>query len=805
MNLFLKICILFYAVVGVKVVTASELKTGHLEGFVFDKNNGSSLPGVSVYFPDIKVGTLTDSNGHYFIENLPATPLVVKVSLLDFKLISETIDLSTQSKKDFQMEESIAELNEIIITGQTGYNEKNRTPVAITTISPNQLKELASSNIIDAIATHPGINQITTGSGISKPVIRGLGYNRVVVVNDGVRQEGQQWGDEHGIEIDEFGVNKVEIIKGPSSIEYGSDAMAGVVHFISAPAIAQGKIGGQVQTQYQTNNGLWGTSVNVAGKKNEVIWDMRFSKKIAHAYQNVYDGFVFNSGYNELNSSSTIGIHQSWGFTQLHFSTYNMNVGIIEGKRDSTTGNFLKEITVNDTVAATRIADENDFHSYGLQTPFQKIKHNKVVLNSSFFQKKGILKSTLAWQQNSRKEFAEVLHLNNYGLYFLLNTFNYDIRYQHKPKNNWDITFGINGMYQHSKNKGVEFLIPEYRLFDVGCFLISKKNFDKLDLCGGIRCDVRKEQTNDLWLNNNGVVISNPDSLSQHKFSAFQTSFQGISGSLGITYQFNNNIYSKLNFSKGFRAPNIGELASNGVHEGTMNYILGSSKLKAENSLQTDVSLGVNTKHFTSEVNLFYNNINHFIFQEKLVAQNGIDSLTEGYTTFHFASGNAQLLGGEISFDIHPHPFDWLHFENSFSFVQVTQLNQPDSTKYLPFTPPAKFSSEIRATKKKLGTLLTNSFVKVEANYFCEQNQYYSAFHTETKTPSYSLVNISMGTDLFAHSKMNIVLAINNVFDVAYQSHLSRLKYEEINLQTGRRGVYNIGRNVCLKLSYCFL
>ena len=142
-----------------------------------------------------------------------------------------------------------------------------------------------SANIIDALATQPGISQITTGSGISKPVIRGLGYNRVVVVSDGIRQEGQQWGDEHGIEIDEFDVSKVEILKGPASLMYGSDAMAGVINMFTAPVLPQGKKQLNVLTNYQTNNGLMAYSLNFAGHKNVFVWDLRYSHKQAHAYQ----------------------------------------------------------------------------------------------------------------------------------------------------------------------------------------------------------------------------------------------------------------------------------------------------------------------------------------------------------------------------------------------------------------------------------------------------------------------------------------------------------------------------------------
>src|ERR1043165_71728 len=195
-----------------------------LSGKVSDKASAEAMPGVTIYFPDLKTGTVSGADGSYTIGNLPQTKALVHVSAIGYKMIIENIDLSTITVKDFGLEISAKEINEVVITGSSSSGEKNRTPTPISIVSKTQLIQTASSNIIDALSKQPGISQITTGAGISKPVIRGLGYNRVVVVNDGIRQEGQQWGDEHGIEIDEFGVGKVELLKGPASLSYGSDA-----------------------------------------------------------------------------------------------------------------------------------------------------------------------------------------------------------------------------------------------------------------------------------------------------------------------------------------------------------------------------------------------------------------------------------------------------------------------------------------------------------------------------------------------------------------------------------------------------
>jgi iron complex outermembrane recepter protein len=773
-----------------------------LSGKIIDKATGEIIAGAAIYLPDLKTGTVSDQEGNYKIENLPQAKVFVQVSFIGYKSIFETVDLTTITNKTFSLEQSITEMNEVVVTGVSKAAELKKTPTPISIVPKSILLQNSSTNIIDAIATQPGISQVTTGSGISKPVIRGLGYNRVVVVNDDIRQEGQQWGDEHGIEIDENGVNKVEILKGPASLAYGSDAMAGVINMISNPALPNGKIAGNISSNYQTNNGLIGYSADLTGNLKGLVWDVRYSNKWAHAYQNKYDGYVFNSGYKENAISGLIGLNKSWGYSHLLISAYKLMPGIVEGERDNATGKFTKPIAINNTTEGSEITSDQDFKSYSPLTPFQKIHHYKAVLNNNFIIGNGSLKATLGFQQNQRQEYADILNPNQYGLYFLLNTINYDFRYNLPEMNNLSISFGTNGMQQTSKNKGEEFLIPEYNLFDIGFFTIVKKSFGKLDISGGLRYDTRVEHGSDLFLDEDGVKIETVKPGSIQKFEAFNTTFSGISGSIGATYQISETVFIKFNISRGFRAPNIAELASNGVHEGTIRYEIGDSKLKPETSWQFDYAFGFNTEHIAAEINLFDNRINNFIFSRRLNSVSGGDSISDGVNAFKFVSGNANLFGGEVRIDIHPHPLDWLHFENAFSYVQAIQENQPDSTKYLPFTPAPKLQTTLKADIRKVGHILHNAYIKFEVENYFTQNKYYAAYSTETKTSGYSLLNFGLGSDFILKGKTicSLYISASNLTDVAYQSHLSRLKYAATNYATGRTGVYNMGRNISFKL-----
>jgi iron complex outermembrane receptor protein len=264
----------------------------------------------------------------------------------------------------------------------------------------------------------------------------------------------------------------------------------------------------------------------------------------------------------------------------------------------------------------------------------------------------------------------------------------------------------------------------------------------------------------------------------------------------------------KFNISRGFRAPNIAEIASNGKHEGTLRYEYGNPDLKAEVSHQIDLAYFLNSDHFSFELTPFANFITNYIFSEKMSSVFGGDSIpdpSDPTPAYQFTSGNATLLGGELFIDLHPHPLDWLHLENSFSYVQASQNNQSDSTKWLPFIPAPKYRGEVKAQFKKVGKHLSNAYLKCGVSYYFQQNNYFKAYETETFTPAYTLLSAGLGATLKAFNKPNfltIFISADNLTNTAYQSNLSRLKYAPINPLSGRTGVFNMGRNFSVKLLF---
>lgn len=774
-------------------------------GNIKDAETQKNIPNVNIYISDLKKGISTDSNGNYQFSDLKKGHYTLEIQHSSYKSEIKEIDLNDSVELNFTLEESHKEISELVMTGVTRATEIKRNPVVFSVVDKNSLQQNNATNLIDALKNVPGINQISTGGAISKPVIRGLGYNRVITLFNGIRQEGQQWGDEHGIEIDELGVEKVEIIKGPGSLLYGSDGIAGVLNFLSPKNIAEGQINTQLTSNYQSNNQLISNSIVNSGNKNGWQWSARMSHKLAGNYENKYDGKVYNSGFRELNGSLFLGINRSWGYSHFHVNSYNSTMNLPEGERNQL-GKFIYKNAQDEEVVAT----EKELNGYLIGMPHQKVNHLKLTSNNYFLLEKGSLNVDLAFQNNQRREFANPADRDEVELFFDLNTFNYNAVYNFKKINNWETSLGFGGMHQTNKNRGAEYLIPDYQLFDGGIFVFSQKRWNQFTLAGGVRYDFRNLNSKALYQDENEKFTEVYAENYSTKFNAIKKNFQGISGSLGLSYVLDKAQNLKLNLSRGYRAPNISELSSNGKHEGTFRYEIGNADLKPEISHQLDFGYYLDNQHITLEISPFINHISNFVFTKKMINADGSDYIPDpkdGAPAFEFTQGNALLLGGEVFLDIHPHPLDWLHFAQSFSFVEGTLANRPSDETNLPFMPAPKYTGEIKLDFKEVSKTFNNAYFKVGMNHYFQQNKIYSAYDTETATPSYSIWNIGLGTNVEAFKKkdfLQLFVNVDNLFDTAYQSHLSRLKYAPINPLTQRRGIYNMGRNVSVKLIFNF-
>lgn len=779
---------------NLSITNLTSIENYSLSGKILDGKNGSVLPGASIFIYDLKRGALSNENGFFQINNIPPGKYLIEVSYIGYSSLAQAIQINHNVEIDFKMDETAVEQEAVIVTGVSTATRIRQNPQPVTVVKRDAFINTTATNTIDALTKLvPGVNAVSTGPAISKPFIRGLGYNRVLTINDGVRQEGQQWGDEHGIEIDDYSVQRVEVLKGPASLIYGSDAIAGVINIISQTPVPEGFIRANILSEYQTNNQLRGFYGNVGGTKNGFSWNAYASYKGAYDYQNKYDGYVFNSKFKNKDFGSMIGYAGNWGHSNLLISNFDQYLGIVEGERDSTTGQFIKLLSNGDEVIATN----EDFKTLSNQVPYQHIRHFKITSNNNFKIGKNRMDVVIGYQKNQRQEFGNPGQITIPDTWFNLQTLNYVLRWQFPYSGNFNTSIGITGMFQTNQNLAKQMLIPAYRLLDIGGYIFSQYSKNKFNVSGGIRFDARHDVAD-------GLQISG-----ETKFTAFTKNFSNVSGSIGLSYEVSKSLALKANLARGFRAPNFAELASNGAHEGTSRYEIGNNGLSSEVSLQGDAGVEFTNEHVSLAASLFYNHISHFIFYRRLLNQSGADSLITNPETgdilevYKFDQHTANFYGAEFSMDFHPHPLDWLHFKNVFSYTRGQYTQTIDGSANVPFIPAARLVTTLSGDFFKKGKLFSNLNLGIESDYVFKQNHPFTGYNTETNTPGYWLLGANVSIDVVNKGNTLFILSVTgeNLGDIAYQNSLSRFKYLDVNNATGRQGVFNMGRNFGIKLN----
>jgi iron complex outermembrane receptor protein len=802
----------------------NNVAAGSLSGTVTDKADGKPIVGATVSIPDLKTIAVTDVNGKFVINHLPKGIYLVQVKYLGYAAFSQRVDFNKTAPLTVQLQVSSIETGEVVITGVSKATEIKRDPVPMVAVGRDYIDQnSASGNVIDEIANLPGISAVTTGPNISKPFIHGLGYNRVVTAEDGIRQEGQQWGDEHGIEVDQNSIDRIEIIKGPASLSFGSDAIGGVVNLLTPSPVPDGKILGYASAIYGTDNGLINTSVRLQGNENGFVWGGQLSDKVAKDYENQHDGRVWATNFDEKDARGMIGLNKSWGYSYLNASVFDDLQAIPDGSRDSLTRKFTEQITDADTYRP--IVPESELNSYGIPVLHQHVQLYRIYDNSNIALGNGNLLVNLGYQYSHRREFTHPTEPDEPGLNLELHTYTYDVKYNFDMGKGYETSLGVNGMYQNNAlGISTDFPIPAYTQNDIGPFFIMKKTFGKLDLSGGLRYDVRTFSGKSAYLDTVNSFYPtlytgpNPTTTTNviQQFSALNKTFSGTSGSFGGTYNFSDEFLLKGNIARGFRAPSIAELSANGADPGSQIYHVGNSDFKPEFSVQGDLGAFLTLPNVSASAEFFDNNIQNYIFQEQIldaggnaerVNPDGTPNPNGIYSKFTYTQSKARIDGGELYLDIHP--LHWLHFENSLTLTYGENLgnggHEPDSLRWLPFIPPAHTHSELKGTFAKGFGSFKNTYVFVGFDHFDAQAHFFGAYGTETYTAGYDLLSAGLGGNI-VNAKGNKVVEIfiegTNLANKNYQSNMSRLKYfDNPVVPPGvQPGIFNMGRNISFKL-----
>lgn len=795
-------------------------QVGALKGQV--TSAADAKENISIKILGLNKSVKTNQTGHYVFERIPMGAYEVVFSAIGYQSKKERIIIDkTEHLLDVEMMTSESNLNDVVITGVNRATELRKSPVPIAVLSKKTMDQNVNTNLIEAIVKGiPGVSAVTTGPNVSKPFIRGLGYNRVLTLYDGLRQEGQQWGDEHGIEVDEYGITRAEVVKGPASLTYGSDALAGVINMIPYnPNFEDGKIKGDYTLNYQSNNGMAGSSLGLAYVKNNWKYTFRATGKTAHNYRNKVDGYVYGTGFREYNLSASARVDKKWGFSKTAVTYYDNLMEIPDGSRDSLSRRFTRQILDNgDDIKNRPIVPDNELKSYTINPLHQHIQHYRFYNSSQFKLGNSDLNFLIGAQQSVRREYNHPTVPAQAGLYVVLNTLNYDLKYNLPDFAGIESTFGINGMFQGNRSKAAtDFPIPDYDLFDVGAFYFAKKSLGKVDISGGIRMDRRNINWNNFYVGTNaqtgfGQQASANTAGAALQFPSFSKNYYGLSGSVGLTYNISEKLLIKANIARGYRAPNITEIGSNGLDPGAHIVYLGNRTFKPEFNLQEDIGIIAYLKDADISMELFNNNIQNYIYQSRLTDAAGNPVvIVPGNLTYQYQQSKARLYGAELSVNLHPSQLKWLTFNNSLAYVvgqnkDLALLSQHGrAAKYLPFIPPLQVRSEIKLTAQTTNGTFDKPYVKFDAVFSADQDKFYALDDTESFTAGYALFNAGLGSGIHSKSGKTIVdifFQCDNIFNTAYQSNLNRLKYFEYynSSPNGRAGIYNMGRNISFKV-----
>ena len=719
-----------------------------ISGNITDQDN-LPMVGATIFIQDLNKGTVSDKKGHYEMTNLPSGKIKISFSFLGYSNVIETFNLGANNTEfNVMLKQSSIEAEEIVVSG--GYNStQHNNAVKIDVLKIDQFDIKATPNFAEVLTQVPGVDMISKGSGVSKPVIRGLSMNDILVLNNGVRFENYQYSSHHPLGIDEFGIDNVEIIKGPASLIYGSDAIGGVINFIKEKPAPLGSFSGDYNMQLFSNSLGMTNNLGIKGASKNFFGGLRIGQKTNADYKQGGGEFVPNSRFNEMSLKANAGFTDRIGTFKLFYDYNNQKLGLVEDEAIE---------------AITERGRENNIWYQELNTHLLS-SQNKLYLGNFKLDVNAAFQSTY------------LTHLGDVGVYEIqmgLKTLTYETKLHLPSEKTSEYIVGFQGLNQTNANLNNREtkLLPDAIVNNYSGFVLLQKTFfEKIKLQTGIRYDNKTISTQTIGLSSD-LMTYRP---------ALDNNFGSFSGSLGATYNVSEDLLFRANFASAYRTPNLAELTSNGQHE--LRYEVGDQNLVPENAYESDLSMHYHKANFSFDLAGFYNVIDHYIYisPTEEMTDNGVD-------IYKYKQANSFMYGGEADLHIHPASIKWLHFQTTFATV----IGKQKSGDYLPFVPAHKLRFEVRAEKDKL-LFLKNAFISMNTSTAFNQN---NAAPDETPTDGYTIVDLNIGGNFKIQKHLiSLSLSANNLFDIKYIDHLSTLK--EV-------GLFNPGRNIAMSLKVPF-
>ncbi len=772
MKHFIVVALTAFAITAVIPVIAQKPCNLALSGHVEDADTKERLTGATVELIGLQREVTTDEKGDFRFNDLCAGTYTILITHVDCQPIQQEIPVQKDRHQDFFLPHALNTLGEVKVatktgTASTGLKEE---------LSGVRLEQTRGMSLAEAFSKINGVTMLQTGATIAKPVIHGLHSSRILTINNGVRQEGQQWGNEHAPEIDPFIADKLTVIKGVDELRYGSDAIGGVLIIQPKPLRTTPGYDMELNTGYFTNNRQYYASA---------VYEQQFKKLPAFTYrlqgtfkqgENVQtpDYRLNNTASIERNFSATAMWRKDHFNTELFYSFFSTKAGLFIG---SHTGSF-------DSLNTAITADKPDDvflgqNTYKIGRPYQDVEHQILKSKSQWISGTNKFNLILAGQFNNRKEFDVVRSSTNTApqLNLTISTFTEELNWEHKLGNNISGVAGLSAMQQDNAYAG-RYFIPNYTSETYGGYLIEKWNKQKWDVQAGLRFDHKTVETNRLRLGASNTFAN-------HDFE-----YNTFAASANVGYNIRGNLKTNVNVSLSQRAPYVNELLTDGIHHGTSTYEVGDIYLKPEKALNItwNTTWHNDPKTVLVELDIYDNHINDFIFQQP-IPDEPVLTTTGAYRKVEYKQTDAELYGTDLSVTVKPVTrLDWT------SRMSLLRAKNKTLGDWLINMPADRIGTELQYNFKN-NSSISDAYVSAEIQQVFRQTRVPSDKFgpQDYKAPpdGYALVNFnSSATFHMGHQPFTLSIGVRNLLDRRYRDYLDGMRYFTDEM----------GRNISFKL-----
>ncbi len=767
----------------------------HVHGVVRDSLSREPLVGAVVRVLGTNSGSVTDHHGSFHLHDVTADSIQLELRYVGYPHKRITLYAPYVGVVEVLMLErkrALFETQPVIVQAER-MASAGLLSQAQSTLTETELRENSGQSFSGALADIAGVTTINTGPTVQKPIIRGQSGNRIVINNNGINQEGQQWGTEHAPEIDPFTPMRIHVIKGATGVVYGPNAMGGIIKTEPLPLSVHADASGEVSVNAFSNNSQGAVGGYVQGGR--VLGEplaLRVYANVRRAGDSRAPTYTLqNTGF----ASWSAGLFSAFGDNSLggtvSLSQFQTTLGIFAGSHIGNPSDMQRAIERGNPAT-------NPEFSYDISNPKQEVQHTLLTTEiHNYIESVGTLSMTYGWQRNNRSEYDahntrivgrgtdpveraadSVARLNTAlqtpAMNLVLNTYSVDARLDHKLTDLTTGSVGINALRQNNSRGGAVQLIPDYLLYGVGGYVLENSVFGNVQVSAGLRYDVR-------WLQ---AQMDVPGTTQQRQRDKLFTSY---SGALGAQGQITDHVKLSANIGSAWRPPQVNELYSNGLHHGVATFEIGDTSLTAERNINADVTINVATQILRCEVSAYTTRYLGYIYTKPLPNQ-PTTTVRGTFPTYVYTSSNAWINGVDASFTAEL--TDVLSVSARGSVVRGTTT---DGTP-LPLMPSDRLRLSVHAHAHDVW-IAHDAYAEVGVSGVRRQDHYLDASDYAPPPPGYVLGDVRLGATLdVLETPIFVGASCTNVFNIRYRDYLNRFRYF----------ADEIGRNITVRFSVPF-